>query len=74
LYGLRTSGLRRHERLSDVLRSLGFTPCKAEPDIWLRSNGEVYEYVAVYVDDLAFAMETPLEFLDVLVNKHKFKL
>jgi hypothetical protein len=74
LYGLRTSGLRWHERLSIVLRSLGFEPCKAEPDIWLRRDGDVYEYIGVYVDDLAIAMRDPQAFIDVLVNDHKFKL
>ena len=59
LYGLRTSGARWHDRFSDCLRDLGFRPCKAEPDIWLRRNGKIYEYVAVYVDDLAFAMKDP---------------
>jgi hypothetical protein len=33
-----------------------------------------YEYIAVYVDDLAIAMENPKEFTDELENKHKFKL
>jgi hypothetical protein len=28
----------------------------------------------VYVDDLAFAMEFPQDFIDVLVDNHKFKL
>ena len=35
-YGLRTSGLRWHERLADCLQDIGFVPCKIEPDIWLR--------------------------------------
>jgi hypothetical protein len=30
--------------------------------------------VAVYVDDLAMAMEDPQEFIDVLTNVHGFKL
>ena len=38
LYGLRTSGLRWHDKLSDCLRDLGFTPSKVEPDIWMRNN------------------------------------
>ena len=38
---------------------LGFFPCKAEPDIWLRRNGDIYEYVDVYVDDLAIAAKDP---------------
>ena len=59
LYGLTTSGVRWHERLADVLRNEGFLPCKAEPDIWLRKNGTIYEYIGVYVDDLAMAMKAP---------------
>jgi hypothetical protein len=74
LYGLRTSGLRWHERFADCLRAEGFFPCKAEPDVWMRDKGDHYEYVAVYVDDLAFAMRNPQELVDVLSKKHGFKL
>ena len=74
LYGLRTSGLRWHERFASCLRDEGFTPCKAEPDIWMRPNGDVYEYIAVYVDDLAMAMLRPKEFTQLLIDKYKFKL
>ena len=37
LYGLKTSAKRFHEVLSDVLREMGFVPCPAEPDIWMRA-------------------------------------
>jgi hypothetical protein len=74
LYGLRSSGLRWHERLADCLRNIGFVPCKAEPDIWMRRNGNVYEYVGVYVDDLAIAMKDPQALIDLLMHTHKFKL
>ena len=40
LYGLRTSGLRWHERLADVLRNEGFFLSKAETDIWMRDKGD----------------------------------
>jgi hypothetical protein len=40
----------------------------------MRKNNNQYEYIAVYVDDLAIAMKNPKEFTDVLENKHKFKL
>ena len=53
---------------------LGFFPCKVEPDIWSRWNGELYEYIAVYVDDLAIAAQNPKEVCDILVKKYKFKL
>ena len=76
LYGLRSSGLRWHERFSDCLRNEGFIPCKAEPDIWIRPaiDRSCYEMVAVYVDDLAIGMKDPEGFLKVLTDKYKFKL
>jgi len=74
LYGLRTSGLRWHERFADCLRNEGFTPCKAEPDIWMRLNGDLYEYIATYVDDIACAMRDPKSFTDTLQQKYNFKL
>ena len=74
LYGLRTSGQRWHDRFSICLRDMGFSPSKAEPDIWMRPNDDVYEYVAVYVDDLAIASKDPDSIIDILLNKYKFKL
>jgi hypothetical protein len=74
LYGLRSSGARWQDRFSDCLRAEGFFPCKAEQDIWMRPKNGVYEYIAVYVNDLAIAMADPPEFVDVLEKKHKFKL
>ena len=43
LYGLRSSGLRWHERFADTLKDMGFFPSKAEDDIWMRCNGDIYE-------------------------------
>jgi hypothetical protein len=40
----------------------------------MRKKNNQYKYIAVYVDDLAIAMENPKEFTDVLENKHKVKL
>jgi len=36
--------------------------------------GDHYEYIAVYVDDLAIASKTPKEITDDLMTKYKFKL
>ena len=74
LYGLKTSGKRYHERFADTVRNDGFTPCRAHTDVWIRRNGKVYEYIAVYVDDLLLIMKNPREYLDILVNVHKYKL
>ena len=56
------------------MREEGFTPCIAEPDIWMRPAGDVCECVAVCVDDLAFAMKDPATFAKTLEDKHNFKL
>ena len=43
------------------LKELGFTPSKAEPQIFIRksSTREVYELVGVYLDNLAIIMGQP---------------
>jgi hypothetical protein len=41
--------------MADVLRSVGSNPSKADADIWIRENNGLYEYTAVYVDDLLIA-------------------
>ncbi|CAJ1931198.1 unnamed protein product [Cylindrotheca closterium] len=76
LYGLHLSGKMWHQRFSACLREEGFFPCKAEPDIWMRPlpDGSSYEYVGVYVDDLAMVMKDPKAFVDKLINFYKFKL
>jgi hypothetical protein len=46
LYGLRISDARWHDRFADCIMFLGFFPCKSYPNIWMRNNGEIYEYLA----------------------------
>ena len=74
LYGLRSSGLRWHERFSDTLRDMGFEISKADPDVWMRKNGNVWEYIAVYVDDLAIAAKDPKSICDRLMKDYGYKL
>ena len=74
LYGLKSSGLRWHERFADVLRSMGFFPSKAENDIWMRDKGDHYEYIGVYVDDLIICTKEPRAIIEALQIEHKFKL
>jgi hypothetical protein len=74
LYGLRSSGLCWHQRFSDVLRSMGFTPSKAEAEIWMQENDCLYDYIAVYVDGLWIAARNPNSIVQNLQEKHKFKL
>ena len=74
LYGLRTSGLRWHERFADTLRDMGFQTSKADSDIWMRRNKDVYEYIAVYVDDLCIVAVEPKVIIDLLMDKYKYRL
>ena len=74
LYGSKSSGLRWYERLADCLKDMGFSPCREEPDIWMREKDSLYEYIAVYIDDLAIAARDSKEITDTLMDRHKFKL
>ena len=78
LYGLRSSGKMWSQRLASCLREMGYFPCKAEPDIWMRAVGSGsdrhYEYIAVYVDDLAIASRNPKTVTDMLMSRYSFKL
>ena len=61
LYGLKSSGKRWAEVVHGILRDMKFLPSKADPCNWLRNapNLRCYEDIAVYVDDLCIAAESP---------------
>ena len=76
LYGTRSGGARWHDRLFDILQELKFRPSKADPDVWMRPEpgGTCYEYIAVYVDDLAIAAKDLQAFCNELKKKYNLKL
>ncbi len=75
LHGLKSSGLRWHERFADVLHDMGFFPSRAERDIWMRDMGDHCECVGACVDDLLAVSKNPQEIIDTLSGaKHNFKL
>ena len=57
----------RHS-IFDILHQMGFKPSKGDPDILMKSSKDDnhYEYIAVYVDDLAICMKDPRAFCDTL--------
>ena len=76
LYGLQFSGKLFGELVFEILSELGFTPSKAESQIWMREADGKYEYVATYVDDLLLAMDDPKSFIELLTSSKynlKFK-
>jgi Reverse transcriptase (RNA-dependent DNA polymerase) len=80
LCGLRSPGLCWHQRFADVLCDIAFTPrkaeadSKAEADIWMREGDGVFEYIAVYVDDLMIAARYPEAIVQTLQENHGFNL
>jgi Reverse transcriptase (RNA-dependent DNA polymerase) len=74
LYGLRTSGARWHDRFADTLREMGYFPCKADPDVWIKDATSHYEYVCVYVDDIMAIGTNPQDFFTALTDKYNYKL
>ena len=70
LYGLRSSGLRFHEKLSSVLRKYGFQRSRVDPDLWMRDTGDLWEYIVVYVDDIIVAMTDAKHFFDELQGRN----
>jgi Reverse transcriptase (RNA-dependent DNA polymerase) len=64
LYGVKSSGACWREQMASTLRELGYTSCKADPDVWMRENvkpsGEHYwEFVLMYVDDIKSISHDP---------------
>ena len=52
---------------------MGFVPSKAEADIWMHESKGLYEYIAVYVDDLLIAAKDPKAIVQTLQDSHGFK-
>ena len=76
LYGLKSSGKRWAETLHDILIDMEFIPSGADQCIWLKKNEKlnIYEYIAVYVDDLCIAAKDPKEIINVLKSKYHLKV
>eukprot|EP00531_Pseudo-nitzschia_arenysensis_P008891 CAMPEP_0116125882 /NCGR_PEP_ID=MMETSP0329-20121206/6042_1 /TAXON_ID=697910 /ORGANISM="Pseudo-nitzschia arenysensis, Strain B593" /LENGTH=1908 /DNA_ID=CAMNT_0003619941 /DNA_START=154 /DNA_END=5877 /DNA_ORIENTATION=+ len=75
LYGLRSSGKQFGDLLASCLKELGFKASLAEPQIFMRENDGIYEYIATYVDDLCLVMRDPVGFLAILQEEpYSFKL
>jgi hypothetical protein len=57
LYGLKSAGASFRNHLADCMRHMGFKPCLADPDVWMKAcekedGTEYWAYVLLYVDDV----------------------
>jgi hypothetical protein len=68
------AGYNQHQGCADVLRAMGFIRSKAKADIWMKENNNLYEYIAVYVDDQLIEARNPKEIVQTLEEQHKLKL
>ena len=57
-----------HHKFFEILHQMGFKPSRADPHTWIKYpiDGSHYEYIVVYIDDLATYMEDPKSFFDKL--------
>ena len=73
LYGLKTSAARFHESLSSKLRQMGFHPSKADFDLWMKKQGDHYEYIATYVDDLLVFSKNHMKIIEEIKTDYDLK-
>ena len=68
LYGLSTSARQWSLELGDTIKSYGFVPSRADPDLWIKKSedGSSYEYIATHVDDIVIAAKDPMQYIDKL--------
>jgi len=75
LYGLSTSARQWSLEIGDKIRTIGFEPSRADPDLWIKESddGTHYEYIATHVDDLIIASKDPMKFIDILKNNYPLR-
>ena len=72
LYGLATSARAWSLELGDTFREMGFSPSRADPDLWIKQNVQTgkYEYIATYVDDVKMVGNEPELYLNIIKSKY----
>ena len=78
LYRFNTSSASFRSYLAETLYGLGYTPEKADPDVWLRkavkSDGFQYYYMVLcYFDDVLCISDDPINTMKVIQRTFKLK-
>ena len=70
LYGLTTSAERFHKLFADIIRSLGFRPCRFDRDVWmrLRDSKTGYDYICTHVDDFKVVARDAQYWMDKIAD------
>ena len=78
LYGLKSAGASFRNHLADCMRHMGFKPCLADPDLWMKAcekedGTEYWAYVLLYVDDVMVIHHDAMSILTRLDKYFKLK-
>jgi hypothetical protein len=72
LYGLRSTGAAFCAHLASFIRQMGYTSCKADPDLWYRAETRpadsfrYYAYILCYVDNILCVHHNPMSVLNLI--------
>jgi hypothetical protein len=70
LYGLKSAGAVFRAHLASFVRQMGYSSCKADPDLWLKAvtrpddNVWYYAYILCYVDDILCIHHDPMSVMN----------
>jgi hypothetical protein len=70
LYGLKSAGAAFSAHLASFMRQMGYTSCKADPDLWYEAetrpdnNFKYYAYILCYDNDILVMHHDPMTILD----------
>jgi hypothetical protein len=79
LYGLKSAGAVLRNHLASCLDQLGWKPCLADRDIWMKEETRLddgvkyWVYILIYVDDILYVHHDPGTFLAKIDKYFKMK-
>jgi hypothetical protein len=65
LYGLKSAGAAFRNHLAECMKNLGWHPCRADRDLWMKAETRPYDgvlywaYILIYVDDILCVNHDP---------------
>jgi hypothetical protein len=72
LYGLKSTGAAFFVHIASFMRQMGYTSCKANPDLWYKAetrpadNFRYYAYILCYVDYILCIHHDPMSVLNLI--------
>jgi hypothetical protein len=72
LYGLKSAGAAFCVHLASFMHQMGYTSCKAHPDLWYKAetrpadNFRYYPYILCYVDNILCIYHDPMSVLNLI--------